>query len=74
MEFNVANILIEQYNQRSASEVHKNYIFIYNIKNYYTDFVEIPIGDRPLDNPAHIKLIMPCQETYYINPENCPKI
>jgi len=69
----MANVLIEQYNKRSASEVHKNYVFIYNIKNYYTDFVEITIGSKPIIDPPHKKLIMPCQETYYINPENCPK-
>ena len=67
------NVLIEQYNKRSASEVHKNYVFIYNIKNYYTDFVEITIGKKPPIEPPHRKLIMPCEETYYINPENCPK-
>lgn len=67
------NVLIEQYNKRSASEVHKNYVFIYNIKNYYTDFVEITIGSKPTIDPPYTKLIMPCEETYYINPENCPK-
>jgi hypothetical protein len=72
------NITIDQFNNKKASEVYENYIFIYQFQVLPLDTVEVTIDGEEINTPSNKKpfnkllnLILNCDQNILLTKKNC---